>query len=354
MTGANSGGIQSLMIDYLNKLDLDGNFSNIENIFVFAFSGGTLLEKFNNGLNKVYTCDETKNIFSRIIFLYKIIATEKPDIIIEHFSAPVLRFIALTSKIIYGSKVVIYQHHSAWEDAKNKPTIMQIFIKNYNALILNKANGIIAISQFVKNTVVSRYKINPDKIKVVYNGTNCYDRVQSMQVKENKPMKRLIFVGRVVHEKGIHKIIQAMKFLDTSYTLTIVGSGPYMENLKKIVAELELSNVVFLGNRNDIHDLLEDADIFIHVPECQEGFGITVIEAMAAGVTCLVNDHGALPEIVINGKNGYIINDAPEKIADFIRDLKYNDEIIQEGLQTARSFSIEKYVANFMGYIKNL
>lgn len=57
-----------------------------------------------------------------------------------------------------------------------------------------------------------------------------------------------------------------------------------------------------MGTRYNIPELLNDADIFIHMPEWEEGFGITIIEAMAAGVICVCSNNGAISEIINNKK----------------------------------------------------
>ena len=67
--------------------------------------------------------------------------------------------------------------------------------------------------------------------------------------------------------------------------------------------------VQFLGTRSDIQMLLEKADIFIHMPIWEEGFGIAVVEAMSAGMLCICGDSGAVPEIIRDGENGILIHD---------------------------------------------
>ena len=142
------------------------------------------------------------------------------------------------------------------------------------------------------------------------------------------------------------------KIKDISYIFNIVGEGSYRQELEKLTHELGIdNNVNFLGMRRDIPELLWKSDVFVHLPEWQEGFGITVIEAMAAGLICIVNDHGALPEIVQDGINGFVIHDMDrqfDKIIKTIVDRSNENQICQmrkASIMRAENFSIQKYSA---------
>lgn len=141
---------------------------------------------------------------------------------------------------------------------------------------------------------------------------------------------------------------------DIPYNFKIVGDGSYRKELERLSIDLNLTDKVeFLGSRRDIQELLWDSDVFIHLPEWQEGFGITVIEAMAIGKICIVNDHGAMPEIITDGVDGYIIREGKRTLKSVISEI-YNSLAMKNGLEKmiklqdnarkrAEEFSIEKY-----------
>ena len=134
-----------------------------------------------------------------------------------------------------------------------------------------------------------------------------------------------------------------------SYRFRIVGDGPYREKIEGLIDELHLKDrVELLGNRRDIPQLLETADIFIHMP-FEEGFGITIIEAMASGLICICADVGAMSEIIDNGVNGFIVDNNENTLAQAL--LKVNSmtnrqmEMISEAaIHKANTFSIFTFV----------
>ena len=142
--------------------------------------------------------------------------------------------------------------------------------------------------------------------------------------------------------------------------MTIVGDGDYREALQTLVKELNIGDrVTFLGTRTDVPELLAQADVFIHVPDCAEGFGIAVVEAMASGLICVCGDRGALPEIVDDGRSGFIVekND-PERLAQLLRAIAEdpNSEIYENiranALEASRQFSVEAFSAKLDNLIE--
>ena len=97
---------------------------------------------------------------------------------------------------------------------------------------------------------------------------------------------------------------------EKDFEFQIIGDGPYKTKLESLVKEQHLENkVVFLGTRYDVSQLLEKADIFVHVPIIEEGFGITIVEAMASGKLCICSNSGAISEIIENDGNGFLVNE---------------------------------------------
>ena len=105
--------------------------------------------------------------------------------------------------------------------------------------------------------------------------------------------------------------------------------------------------ITFLGNRDDVSEILDSKDVFLHLCDCNEGFGITIIEAMAKGKVCIVNNKGALPEIITNGVDGFVINNSDEGIQvieNILTCREQWDEIMRNAGARARHFSINQYV----------
>ena len=102
-----------------------------------------------------------------------------------------------------------------------------------------------------------------------------------------------------------------------------------------------------------VPELLSESDIFIHVPVWEEGFGITVVEAMAAGLVCICSKSGAIPEIIADGQNGFIVpKNSSIQLTRTIEEilLNFNEDRINSVKARAKlrayDFSLEKFVSN--------
>ncbi len=102
----------------------------------------------------------------------------------------------------------------------------------------------------------------------------------------------LMHVGRFTFEKNhmflIEMMARAQKRGLDHWVLYLVGSGPLLDEIKQRCRRLQLSNVVFLGNRDDVPELLQACDIFLF-PSTFEGLGTALVEAQATGVPCIVS-----------------------------------------------------------------
>ena len=165
----------------------------------------------------------------------------------------------------------------------------------------------------------------------------------------------LIFVGRLIREKGVHLLLEALSRLPEEIRVhaTVVGFGPEYDNLRARAEELGLeARVDFLGKRMDVSQLLEKADFFVHPATLQEGFGITLVEAMAAGKPCIASNGGAIPE-VLDDRTGFLftlgsVSELAQKITEaysLIGTQRY-ETMSEDARKRAESFSIGAMVSS--------
>ena len=135
------------------------------------------------------------------------------------------------------------------------------------------------------------------------------------------PKEGAIYVGRISPEKGVMGLLEAWRNID--YPLTIVGDGPQMAEARRAAG----SRVKFLGNRphDDVPRLIEQSAFLVFPSEWYEGFGLTLIEAMAAGRAVIATDLGSRREIVKDGRTGLLylsrdIQDLTSKVRRLISD----------------------------------
>ena len=138
---------------------------------------------------------------------------------------------------------------------------------------------------------------------------------------------RLIFVGRIVEQKGLVVLFESLKQLLPKYPdlhLTVVGDGPDRQLLTDRAQAMGLdANVEFLGAKSqaEVAELLGQADIFV-IPSYAEGVPVVVMEALGAAVPVVATFVGGMAELVEDGVTGYLVRPAdPDQLADRIGDL---------------------------------
>ena len=274
---------------------------------------------------------------------------EKVDIIVVHGS-PLLRFLSLIiKKFNKNIRIYFYCHADmSYQLDRYRFPKKQIF-NMINDRCIKNSERVIAISEYVKRSILKYYKIHPNKISVVYNAIN-YDMF-NRRIHVPEDTIKFVFVGRLVEVKGVQIAMRAIREIPKTirWQFNIIGDGEYREELEKLSVELGINdNIVFWGNRNNISEILSKMDIFLHVCTCEEGFGIGIIEAMAAGKLCICSNSGAIPEIITHGKDGFLVDkgdmDNLNKLVLDIINQRKQWHIYQTAAKlTAQRFKAEKF-----------
>ena len=345
LSAGETGGIEVLVSNY-------AEYSRLHNVFVFIWRGGLYAEKLRAQGNTVICLDGDK--CSPITTLRKLIETigkEKPDVVVDHHGAPLTRYAESIAKMWYHNFALIsYIHSNAGDQFWKEKTIKAFLVNRSNVLALKKTDFVIAVSASVKDSVTKSFSYPEDKMAVLYNGVPL-QKYQAANADNGHTSEHinLVYVGRLTKIKGVQTIIEAMNLLPANISLTVVGDGPYRDTLEQLASKCG-NRVTFLGSRSDVPEILAKSDIFVHMPECEEGFGITVVEAMAAGKVCVVADSGALPEIVTDSVNGFLVEKGNiQALARKIQEIagKLASEEMQQiranAVKRAEDFSIQRY-----------
>jgi glycosyltransferase involved in cell wall biosynthesis len=167
--------------------------------------------------------------------------------------------------------------------------------------------------------------IREEKISVIYNGVN----KQSLAIGSER---RIVFIGSLVKQKGVDILLHAFKEIKKTHTdvrLIIVGDGPEREDLKLLSKQLRLKEVEFRGYVDDLEPFFTANTVFV-LPSIKEGFGITILEAMARGVPVAASKTGGIPELIVDGENGlFFTKDNPSSLTDAVRRI-FDDEALRE------------------------
>ena len=141
------------------------------------------------------------------------------------------------------------------------------------------------------------------------------------------PPGRLLFTARRLEPRmGIDLLIQALALVgDDEVVLAVAGNGPWRPQLEQLVRELRLEQRVRLLGRvseDDLRSLYAAADLFVLPSVAYEGFGMSTVEALAAGTPVLGTAVGATPEIIGELGEEFIVGTAtPHSLAEAIRDV---------------------------------
>jgi len=183
----------------------------------------------------------------------------------------------------------------------------KIILKICNDLY-NRCDVVISPSHLIKQQLVE-YGINRP-ITVVSNGMDL-KRFKGKVRSLNSEAPRILHVGRISYEKNCDVVINSFKLIIEKFpkaTLTIIGEGPAIESLKRQAEHLEIKDsVIFTGfvPNAELHHVYPEYDLFL-TASTMETQGLVVLEAIACGVPAVGVDSFALPELIQDGKNGYI------------------------------------------------
>lgn len=161
----------------------------------------------------------------------------------------------------------------------------------------------------------------------------------------------VLYVARLIPGKGHRRMIgvvaEAVKVLP-DIQVHFAGDGMMEEELKALVSELEVTdNIVFLGKTTEIPALLKRSRSWALLSDT-EGMSIAMLEAMGAGVPCLVTDVGDLKDAIVDGKTGMLVNldDEPASIANRLTGLLTDDDAVAQLGQGARALIRDQYSMN--------
>jgi len=216
------------------------------------------------------------------------------------------------------------------------------------------ASAIVCVSRRLMTDLSARGTLSSQKLRLIYNGVDAdnFPRPGPVGLREElslAPEARVILsIGNIRPAKGYGDLIKAAALLvrkEPSYQFVIVGhpKEPLASQLLEQARQLEVEgNVHFLGFRANVGELLSQADIFL-LPSISEGFSISTVEAMMAGVPVLATRSGGPEEILENDISGLLVPVAdPQAIMDSI--LRLQDQCISDRLvKAAREVATQRF-----------
>jgi glycosyltransferase involved in cell wall biosynthesis len=297
-----AGGSENMLVDIANE---QANLAEVSVILINDKYSLDLVSRINRNVHfySLQRQEGDKRSMLFLVRLWKLLLTIRPNVIHCH-NHNIIRLLPLF-------------HHR---------TVLTIHCLKASPIYLKKYRKVYSVSSAVSDDIRVRTGITSP---VVLNGINFVDITQRKNYLYNGGASiRIVQVGRMVHEiKGQHLLLRALYKLiisekNSNISVDFIGAGPSLDFLQSLTDTLQLRNYVnFLGERDRqwIYEHLSSYNILIQ-PSLSEGFGLTVLEGIAAGLPVIASDHAGPLEILRDIPMGFLFRSGDvDDLADTIK-----------------------------------
>ncbi len=349
-------GAQSVLINLLENIDRE----KYQPVVISLEARVPLADRIKELKIPVYSANVSSKYDIKAAWkLYKLLKNINPDILHTH-----LFHSDITGRIFgkaCGIPVIINTVHNIkfgnrLRDFINKKSD---FMSDYT----------VTICQAATDVMVKKKLVSPDKIKVIYNGIDPdkYFINKSASVKERitaelglaADKNLAISIGRLRYVKGFSYLLQALKLIEeelANWHFLIVGDGELRSQLEEEAYNLGLSDYVsFPGVRDDIPQLLAASE-FLVLSSLWEGLPLVIEEGMAAELPVIATKVGGVPELVEEGKTGYLVDPADSRqLAEALEKIMSIPVIERKQMgkkgrtRVEKLFNIKKMTADYEG-----
>ena len=239
---------------------------------------------------------------------------------------------------------------------KHVPFLVRKYYQYFTPKYCKKATKILAVSEFTKRDIISRYKIDKQKIDVVYNGFDVESEKSKAKSQEKEILtaycllntEYFIFIGAIHPRKNVLGLLKAFEHFKSAFShqhkLVIVGRKAWMnDELENFYQQMKFKDeVIWIEKveRSDLLQLLQKSFALVY-PSFFEGFGIPILEAMSLGVPVITSNVSSMSEvagnaaILVNPNNTSEIADAMNLL---ITDENLRTDLIAKGKIRAQYF----------------
>ena len=230
---------------------------------------------------------------------------------------------------------------------ETNPTFERSDINLLNKILIKffypKADLIICLSKYVEKSIKKEINITQNRIIQIYNPINIDDFLKKIRLKNKKSKLNFLFVGRLTYQKNPILFLEVLsKIKYKNYTALIVGNGPYLDDMHKLIKKQNLQKKIKIFNDiQNISDFFIKSDIFF-LTSRWEGFGHVIIESILSKTPVIAFDcPGSINELILSN-HGWIIdtydsNSMATKL----------DEIINSREYLIKPFNYNKFINQF-------
>lgn len=346
-------GAQRVVVNLISNIDREKFLP----ILVLSKKKGECLDELPDDI-KIYDLGRRGlRDFPKLIFrLAMILMKERPRIVYSVlFHSNILSLLAKSIAPVSARIIICEQISNVIYDYVNQRSLYKWFMKK----LYPKADLLIAASEGVKRDLIENIGIRPDKIKVIYNPLDI-EKIRMLANESNRngtdnntPL--ITNIGRLDIQKGHNYLLKAFSIVRKKMAakLMIIGDGEKMDELKTLAKELGIEkDVIFSGYQRNPFKFVARSTLYVN-SSIFEGFGYTVVEAIALGLPVIATacPHGP-DEIIEDRKSGLLIPPADETtmaeaIIMVLEDEKLRKSLSVEGSKRAEDFSIGRIVGEY-------
>ena len=344
-------GVGWYLYELLNNIDrseieIIGNYFNFLNRHDYSKSLSNLDLKYNKLQYVPYRI--YKILTEKYNVSYNLFFRKKTDI--YHFTRYILPN-NIKGKVILNIYDLVFEKYIETMESKNRESFKRSFYKS-----IKRADQIITISESSKNELVEILKVPENKIHIVQPGIDFQkfnkknsEITKSVILKYSLPEDYILYLGTLEPRKNISSIIRAYGSLRNSDKITeklvIAGKkGWLFSEIFDLIKSLDLENEVILTDyvaEFDKPAIYQNAKLFVF-PSLYEGFGMPILEAMAAGIPVITSNTSAMPEVAGDAAilvNPLSIEEISEAMLEVMNNDKLSNELISKGFDQCRKFT---------------
>ncbi|WP_435235713.1 glycosyltransferase family 4 protein [Psychromonas sp. PT13] len=217
---------------------------------------------------------------------------------------------------------------------------------NFYKFVSSSTNKVVVISNALKDKLIN-FNVPQNKIDMIYNDVANKDSTNEKFFNTEKILS-LLMVGTISNEKGHEFIVDCiayMKSINLNVKLSIVGDEKtnYVTYLKEYIKRINCEDrIEFLGYSSDVLSIRKKHDIAV-VASKSEAFGRVTIEAMHSKMTVVASDSGANPELIVDGKSGFLFDVGNVKEFSKIISVIEGNRILLKSIGMSAYISAEKF-----------
>ncbi|ANC77659.1 N-acetyl-alpha-D-glucosaminyl L-malate synthase BshA [Fictibacillus phosphorivorans] len=274
---------------------------------------------------------------------------EKLDLLHVHYAVPHAVCAVLAKQMLNDEMKIVTTLHGTDITVLGYDPSLSEMIK----FGIEKSDVVTSVSHQLKADTLELLNINKEIIpvhnfvdeRVYYRRSNNAELRETYGIHENE--KVIVHISNFRKVKRLEDVIKSFALIRKELTskLLLIGNGPELTTACELVRELDIEDdVLFLGKQENVGELFSICDLKLLLSE-KESFGLVLLEAMACGVPVIGTNIGGIPEVIVDGETGYMVElGCPETVAEKAIALLQDEE----KLMTFRENSVRHVKENFL------